>query len=103
MTRALWKSNKTCYKVHTDAYITLHIPLITDNFNFFYFPRYNKGYTLEQNKIYIIDTRENHSFVNASHNGVKRLHLVGALKDSVDYIRDKNGRIALNKDNYRFN
>ena len=101
-TRLLWKTSERCYKVHVDPMVSFHIPLITDEHNFFYFPRYKRGFTLEKNEIYIVDTRENHTFVNASHWGLKRIHLMASLADSLDYTRDENNVLILDRDNYKF-
>ena len=76
----------TSYPVHSDLSKTLHIPLITDPHNYFYFPDHDAGFNLKLNKVYIVDTSENHLFVNAGK--VKRLHLNATVADSLCYTRD---------------
>jgi len=89
--RVLWKTPLTSYPVHSDLSKTLHIPLITDPHNYFYFPDHDAGFHLELNKVYIVDTSENHLFVNAGK--VKRLHLNATVADSICATKDKNGLI----------
>lgn len=98
--RVLWKSPYTSYPVHSDASKTLHIPLITDENNFFYFVDHNVGFNLKLNKVYIVDTRENHLFVNASTKGLRRLHFVATLKDSLDYEKNDHGILTFNTQRY---
>ena len=84
--RVLWKTPLTSYPVHSDLSKTLHIPLITDPHNYFYFPDHDAGFNLKLNKVYIVDTSENHLFVNAGK--VKRLHLNATVADSLNRIFD---------------
>jgi len=78
-TRILLSEKKSCYTIHRDNTWRLHIPIETNKNCMFFFPDYNKHFNLETSKIYKVNTKERHTFLNCSDK--KRLHFVGCLYD----------------------
>ena len=76
-TRFLWINEKSCYSIHKDSSPRIHIPIQTNPQALFYFSKTGFQY-LAKDKIYWVDTRNMHSFVNFSDE--KRLHLVGCVE-----------------------
>ena len=76
-TRILELARKRCYTMHQDTTWRLHIPILTNNKCFFYFPEHKQDFCLEQGKVYLVNTVEKHTFVNTSHDD--RVHLVGSI------------------------
>ena len=74
---------KTCYSLHQDMTWRLHIPIITNDKCFFYFPKHKQDFFLEEGKVYLVNTTETHTFVNSSTD--HRIHLVGCI-DNKDYL-----------------
>lgn len=72
---------KTCYSYHTDPTMRIHIPLITDENNFFVIDDIVTRYPAD-GSYYLIDTTKKHTFVNASH--IERLHIVGCISNDID-------------------
>jgi len=82
-TRIMNMIGKTCYSLHQDMTWRLHIPIITNDKCFFYFPKHKQDFRLEQGKAYLVNTTEKHTFVNSSTD--HRIHLVGCI-DIKDYL-----------------
>jgi hypothetical protein len=76
-TRFLWINEKSCYSLHKDSSPRIHIPIVTNPQALFYFSKSGFQY-LGIDKVYWVDTRNIHSFVNFSDE--KRLHLVGCVE-----------------------
>ena len=76
-TRCMMKEGKTCYSVHRDSTWRLHVPIFTNTDCVFYFPEYKNQYHLEAGKAYLVNTTENHTFINSSNKS--RWHLVGCI------------------------
>ena len=82
-TRIMNMIGKTCYSLHQDMTWRLHIPIITNDNCFFYFPKHKQDFFLEEGKVYLVNTTETHTFVNSSID--RRIHLVGCI-DNKDYL-----------------
>lgn len=80
-TRCMFKEGKTCYSFHADPTWRLHVPIWTNKNCVFYFPKHKQQYHLESGKVYLVNTKETHTFINSSDN--VRWHLVGCtnIKD----------------------
>lgn len=76
-TRVMIKNQKTCYSFHQDATWRVHIPIITDPQCVFYFPEHGQRFHLEVGKVYNVNTKEIHTFINASER--QRVHMVGCI------------------------
>ena len=75
-TRLMTVQPKTCYTYHIDKIKRLHIPIYTNEHNFFIID--DILYRLPADgSIYSVDTTKIHTFVNASME--KRIHIVGML------------------------
>ncbi len=71
--RALTRSSGTCYKWHNDEDHRIHIPIVSDEGNWFAF---EEGlYRLEPGYVYLVNTTVKHSFFNGSK--TDRIHIVG--------------------------
>jgi hypothetical protein len=75
-TRLMWVGPFACYSMHKDPSRRIHIPLITNSDCYFLF-KYGTPTHLRLGKIYLTDTRSEHTFINCSDS--PRLHLVGAV------------------------
>ena len=75
--RIMIMEGKTCYSFHADSTWRLHVPIVTNNDCVFYFPEYNQHYHLELGTVYLVNTTEKHTFINASQN--QRVHMVGCI------------------------
>lgn len=69
---------KTCYSYHWDPTKRMHIPIITNENNFFVIDDEVSRYPAD-GSYYLIDTTKKHTFVNASFEN--RLHIVGCVDD----------------------
>ena len=69
---------KTCYSYHWDPTKRMHIPLITNEDNFFVIDDEISRYPAD-GSYYLIDTTKKHTFVNASFEN--RLHIVGCVNE----------------------
>ena len=67
---------KTCYSYHWDPTKRMHIPLITNENNFFVIDDEVSRYPADGSH-YLVDTTKKHTFVNASFES--RLHIVGCV------------------------
>lgn len=67
----------TNYSLHRDHSCRLHIPIKTNSNCLFFFPEHNKHFHLEEGKIYKVNTKENHTFINLS--GEPRIHFIGCM------------------------
>lgn len=76
-TRVMIMGRKTCYSLHSDTTWRLHVPIVTNTDCLFYFPEHKEQYHLELGKVYLVNTREKHTFINASFE--ERWHLVGCV------------------------
>lgn len=76
-TRLMWIDAYTCYSMHKDETPRIHIPLITNPQCFFVF-RSGIIQHLPVGKVYWVDTRQKHTFINCSE--FSRLHLVGVVE-----------------------
>jgi len=77
-TRLMWINPFACYSMHYDAAPRIHIPLITNPGCYFVFKRGTVEH-LPVDSVYQVDTRYEHTFMNAS--GETRLHLVGVVDE----------------------
>lgn len=77
-TRLMWAGPKSCYTLHKDKTVRLHIPLITNDQCLFVFPEDSKFVQLPAGYVHVVDTTRTHSFCNFS--TMPRLHLVGCIK-----------------------
>jgi len=72
---------RQCYGYHKDKTARLHIPLITDNNNFFVIDVPGIGESVVRlpadGNVYEVDTTMTHTFVNASE--ITRMHIVGSI------------------------
>jgi hypothetical protein len=76
-TRCMVLNSKRCYTYHIDRSRRIHIPLITNDSNFFVID--DKVYKLPADgSVYEVDTTRIHTFVNASLEN--RLHIVGCQR-----------------------
>lgn len=75
--RIMVLEGKTNYTIHSDTHNRLHIPIFSNDEAFFYFPKYEKSFVLEEGKGYIVNTTEIHTFVNTSLKA--RVHFVGSI------------------------
>jgi len=69
-----------CYSLHADKNYRFHIPIVTNDKCFFYFPETQENFVLEQSCVYIVNTTRMHTFINASKQ--QRVHLVGDILDA---------------------
>jgi len=77
-TRLMWINPFSCYTVHRDTTPRIHIPMITNLGCYFVFA--NTGLIhLNFGKVFWVDTREPHTFINCSE--IPRLHLVGVVEN----------------------
>lgn len=77
-TRLMNMKPKTCYSYHWDPTKRMHIPLITNENNFFVIDDEVSRYPAD-GSYYLIDTTKKHTFVNASFEN--RLHIVGCVDE----------------------
>jgi hypothetical protein len=76
--RLLRVKSRSCYSVHADQTMRLHMPLITNPHAYFIFPGKNIIAHLPANgHMFLTNTRLRHTAVNAG--SEDRIHLVGAL------------------------
>ena len=75
-TRLMNMKPKTCYSYHWDPTKRMHIPLLTNENNFFVIDDEISRYPADGSH-YLIDTTKKHTFVNASFES--RLHIVGCV------------------------
>lgn len=69
---------KTCYSYHWDPTKRMHIPLITNEDNFFVIDDEVSRYPAD-GSYYLVDTTKKHTFVNASFDS--RVHIVGCVDE----------------------
>jgi hypothetical protein len=69
---------KTCYSYHWDPTKRMHIPLITNENNFFVIDDEVSRYPAD-GSYYLVDTTKKHTFVNASFDS--RVHIVGCVDE----------------------
>ena len=77
-TRLMNMKPKTCYSYHWDPTKRMHIPLLTNENNFFVIDDEISRYPADCS-YYLIDTTKKHTFVNASFEN--RLHIVGCVSE----------------------
>jgi hypothetical protein len=77
-TRLMNMKPKTCYSYHWDPTKRMHIPLLTNENNFFVIDDEISRYPAD-GSYYLIDTTKKHTFVNASFEN--RLHIVGCVSE----------------------
>jgi hypothetical protein len=82
--RLMWVDRKTCYSIHQDSSLRLHIPLITNPDCMFIFPDKPQLTHLPVGNIYIVNTLKKHSFCNFSDS--PRLHFMGCIS-AKDYYK----------------
>lgn len=75
-TRLMWIKPKRCYSLHRDFGPRIHIPLITNPSAMFVFKETGLVH-LPVGKVYLVDTRQVHSFANFGE--TERLHLLGCV------------------------
>jgi hypothetical protein len=75
-TRILKLNPKTCYSYHVDREQRIHIPIVTNENNFFIIDDEVKRLPADGNH-YLLDTTKPHTFVNASFDD--RIHIVGCV------------------------
>lgn len=80
-TRIMRMKPFTCYSLHKDFSLRLHIPLITNEKCFLVVDNKVIRYPADGN-YYILDARKEHTAVNASQE--ERIHLIACVKDE-DY------------------
>ena len=76
-TRLMWINPFSCYSIHKDTTPRIHVPLITNLSCYFVFAKTGLRH-LNFGKVFWVDTRENHTFINCSE--IPRLHLVGVVE-----------------------
>jgi hypothetical protein len=81
-TRFMWLNSRSCYSMHRDMTPRIHIPLITNPACYFVLKPESGGIIehLPAGKVYWIDTRTHHTFMNCSTES--RLHLIGVPENS---------------------
>ena len=77
-TRLMNMKPTTCYSYHWDPTKRMHIPLLTNENNFFVIDDEISRYPAD-GSYYLIDTTKKHTFVNASFEN--RLHIVGCVNE----------------------
>jgi hypothetical protein len=77
-TRLMNMKPKTCYSYHWDPTKRMHIPLITNENNFFVIDDEVSRYPAD-GSYYLVDTTKKHTFVNASFDS--RVHIVGCVDE----------------------
>jgi hypothetical protein len=77
-TRLMWVNPMSCYSMHRDSTLRIHIPLISNPSCYFVFLE-NRPQYLPPGYAYKVDTREYHTVINCSDK--PRLHLVGCVFD----------------------
>jgi len=77
-TRLMNMKPKTCYSYHWDPTKRMHIPLLTNENNFFVIDDEISRYPAD-GSYYLVDTTKKHTFVNASFES--RLHIVGCVSE----------------------
>lgn len=75
--RLMWIDPRTCYSIHQDFSIRLHIPLVTNEDCRFIFPDSSEIFHLGIGGAYTVNTYKLHSFCNFSTK--PRLHLLGCI------------------------
>lgn len=75
-TRLMWVNPMSCYSMHKDSSLRIHIPIVTNPDAYFIFKNSTPLHIPEGN-VYKVNTREYHTFVNCSEKS--RLHLVGCV------------------------
>jgi hypothetical protein len=75
-TRLMWVPQFSCYSMHKDQSLRLHIPLITNPDCYFVFKQGLIEH-LQCGKVYSVNTTEYHTFINCSSS--PRLHLMGVI------------------------
>ena len=75
--RLMWVGSYACYSMHKDETPRIHIPLVTNPACYFVF-RNGKIINLPIGKVWHVDTRLIHTFINCSDH--PRLHLVGVVE-----------------------
>jgi hypothetical protein len=74
-TRIMLVKPKTCYSIHSDPTVRLHLALETNPDCYFVFPEHNQVQkVLPDRTIYFVDTRELHTFMNCGREN--RIHIV---------------------------
>lgn len=76
-TRFMWINPFSCYTIHRDTTPRVHIPLITNLGCYFVFAKTGLVH-LNYGKVFWVDTRQSHTFINCSE--IPRLHLVGVVE-----------------------
>ena len=76
--RLMWVPPFSCYSMHNDPAPRIHIPLITNTECYFVF---KKGIVkhLPCGKVYVVNTTEDHTFINCS--SLPRLHFMGVVAE----------------------
>lgn len=76
-TRFMWVNRMSCYSMHRDLSPRIHVPIITNSECYFVLKKESEGLIehLPAGKVYWIDTRIHHTFMNCSMES--RLHLIG--------------------------
>lgn len=80
-TRIMSLNPKKCYSIHKDSTWRLHIPIVTNDQCFFYFPDYKEQFFLEEGHVYLVNTVETHTFINAGN--IERIHFIGCIDNIV--------------------
>lgn len=75
--RLMWVAPMSCYSMHSDSSLRIHIPLITNEDCYFLF-KFKPPVHLPSGKVWLVDTRRLHTFINCS--DTWRLHIVGATQ-----------------------
>jgi len=74
-TRIMNMNPRRCYSVHNDPTPRLHLPLITNNQCWMFWPYDSQCYQLHEGIVYWADTTKKHSFINGSETQ-NRIHIV---------------------------
>lgn len=84
-TRLMWIDPYSCYSMHRDTTVRIHIPIITNPNCYFVF-KTGEIVHLPPNMVYQVNTTKLHTFINCS--DYSRLHLVGIPSKAFDNVYD---------------
>jgi hypothetical protein len=80
-TRLMWVDPYSCYSMHRDNTVRIHIPIITNPNCYFVF-KAGEVIHLPSENVYQVNTTKLHTFINCSDN--PRLHLIGVPYKAFD-------------------
>jgi hypothetical protein len=76
-TRIMVMHPRSCYSVHRDPSIRVHIPITPNKDSWMIWPYLNQCHNLQEGNIYTVNTTELHSFFNG--NDQIRIHIVSSI------------------------